>query len=92
MEVHSDPAPPEGHALHGKSQALFPSVLPGQRDPTPGGHDPMPRQALLPVQRSHGQTRCARVSGDLGHLTIGDHPPSRNSRDHESQPGERGRS
>jgi hypothetical protein len=90
MEVHSDPTAAEGDAFHAQPQALLPTVVTRQCDLATGCHYAMPRESDLPVQRSYGQARSARESRGGGDLTVRDHFPSRDSRDHPSQWGQRG--
>ncbi len=85
MEVHSDPAPSESDAFHTQSEALFLTVFPRQSDSTAGRHDAMPGEAVLPLQRSHGEPGGAGESRRFGHLAVGDHPPARHLRDDRSE-------
>jgi hypothetical protein len=84
MEIHSDPAPSEGHALHAQPQALFLAVFTRQGDPTARSHHAMPRKPSPPVQCSYGQTRGAREASGFGHLAVRDHPPTRHIGNHSS--------
>jgi len=90
MNIQTDPAAPESHALHLQSQALFLAVLPRQGDPTTRAHYAVPGQSLPALQRPHGQTGCARESGGVSHLAVSDHPSSRNKCNHRSKTCERG--
>ena len=79
MEVHANSATPELHALRLQPQALFPTLLAKQGDPTPGTHYAVPRQSDSPLQRPDGQARCPRESSGFGHLAVRNHLPSRHS-------------
>jgi len=85
VSVHAHTTARERHSLDLKTEALLPALFAGKGDTAPGGDDAMPWQAGLSLQSADRHPCGPRVTGRLGHLTIGNHPPSRDSGDYLSE-------
>lgn len=85
MEVHPHTTSTEGHAFDLESEPLFASLVARQSDSSARGHDAVPGQIIVSLQRSHGQSGSPRESRRRRYLSVSDHPSSGHSRDQISE-------
>lgn len=90
VKLHPNSTPAERHPLHPEPESLFPARDPGERDPAAGGHHPVPRQRIVPLERPNREARGSGKPGGGRNLTVGDHPAPGDLGNHPAEPNERG--